>query len=113
MICNTRKGAACIKLRTALKYSTDVSKNLKNIKKISRALDGIIRRRNLTKSIGCEDKRNACIFGGVEIAEGISDINRSFQIVIPNDLADIVGFGIAGVSRTKMTFEVRAKTTGF
>lgn len=49
------------------------------------------------------------IFGGVEIAEGISDINRSFQIVIPNDLADIVGFGIAGVSRTKMSLRSKSQ----
>ena len=111
-ICARKRG--CLhKFADSLESFKIFFKNLKNIKKISRAMDGIIRRRNLTKSIGCEDKRNACIFGGVEIAEGISDINRSFQIVIPNDLADIVGFGIAGVSRTKMTFEVRAKTTGF
>ena len=41
--------------------------NLKNIKKISRAMDGIIRRRNLTESIGCKDKWNSCGFCCVEI----------------------------------------------
>ena len=34
-------------------------------------------------------------------------------MILLNDLADIIGFGVSGVSGTKMTFKVRAKTTGF
>ena len=33
-------------------------------------------------------------------------------MILLNDLADIIGFGVSGVSGTKMTFKVRAKTTG-
>ena len=34
-------------------------------------------------------------------------------MILLNDLADIIGFGVSGVSGTKMTFKVRTKTTGF
>ena len=88
-------------------------KNLKNIKKISRAMDGIIRRRNLTKSIGRKDKWDSCGFCCIEITKGIPYINGGFKLIVLNDLADIIGFGISGVSRTKMAFKVRTKTTGF
>ena len=88
-------------------------KNLKNIKKISRAMDGIIRRRNLTKSIGRKDKWDSCVFCCIEITKGIPHIYGGFKLIVLNDLADIIGFGISGVSRTKMAFKVRTKTTGF
>ena len=31
-------------------------------------------------------------------------------MILLNDLADIIGFGVSGVSGTKMTFKVRTKT---
>ena len=48
----------------------------------------------------------------MEISIGVSYIDRSIQLIITDNLKNIVGLGISGISGTKMTLKVLSETAG-
>lgn len=86
---------------------TDLFADIRKLHGAGNALPGIF---YIPEAIGCEDKGDICLLTGSGIPEGVAYVHGLPERKIPDDLPDILRFGVAGVAGAQMPFEIFGKS---